>query len=173
MIQRLGGAAAVPLEEWTDFFVASAGAAAALAGLVIVAISVNVGPILKFPHLPSRAAATVASLVLVLTVSVAGLAPQTSLAFGVEVLILGAGAWCLQVVSAARSVQADRENHRPRSEGLAQIVVGQLQTLPFLAAGVLLVVGADAAVYLILAGFLAVLVLSMTGAWVLLVEILR
>jgi hypothetical protein len=32
---------------WTDFFVAAAGASAALAGLVIVAISVNINSILE------------------------------------------------------------------------------------------------------------------------------
>ena len=45
---------------WTTFFVAASGASAALAGLVFVALSVNISHIIKAPHLPPRAAATIA-----------------------------------------------------------------------------------------------------------------
>ena len=41
---------------WSDFFVAQVGATAALAGLVVVAISINLQRILSFPQLPGRAA---------------------------------------------------------------------------------------------------------------------
>jgi hypothetical protein len=43
-------------------FVAETGAAAALTGLVIVAISINIGTILKYPHLPARAVESVTLL---------------------------------------------------------------------------------------------------------------
>src|SRR6185312_6154219 len=46
------------MPEWTDFFVAEVGASAALAGLVIVAISINVTRIISYPWLPGRAAET-------------------------------------------------------------------------------------------------------------------
>ncbi|HEY6636935.1 MAG TPA: hypothetical protein VIZ61_04550 [Solirubrobacterales bacterium] len=45
--------------EWTDLFVASAGASAALAGLVFVAVPINIDRILRFPGLPERALETV------------------------------------------------------------------------------------------------------------------
>ena len=41
--------------QWTDLFVASAGASAALAGLVFVAVSINVDRILKLEGVPGRA----------------------------------------------------------------------------------------------------------------------
>lgn len=44
--------------EWSELFVASAGASAALAGLVFVAVSINVERILEFPGLPERALET-------------------------------------------------------------------------------------------------------------------
>ena len=41
-------------EEWKDLFVAMAGASAALAGLLFVAISINVDRIVKYEGLPER-----------------------------------------------------------------------------------------------------------------------
>jgi presenilin-like A22 family membrane protease len=50
---------------WTNFFLSAAGASAALAGLVLVAISVNISRLLQFSHLPARAGATIGRLILV------------------------------------------------------------------------------------------------------------
>jgi hypothetical protein len=48
-------AAAYSSEAWSELFVASAGASAALTGLLFVAVSVNIERILEFPGLPERA----------------------------------------------------------------------------------------------------------------------
>jgi hypothetical protein len=44
---------------WTDFFLGEVGAAAALAGLLVVAVTINIEKIMSFPLLPGRAAHTV------------------------------------------------------------------------------------------------------------------
>jgi hypothetical protein len=59
----------------SNFFIAAAGASPALAGLVIVAVSVNINSILKFSHLPARAGAAIGSLILILVASMAALVP--------------------------------------------------------------------------------------------------
>ncbi len=64
--------------DWSDLFVATAGASAALAGLVFVAVSINIERILKFSGLPERALETVLLLLGVLLVSVVGLIPGQS-----------------------------------------------------------------------------------------------
>ena len=58
---RLGRVAAYDPAEWTDLFVAMAGASAALAGLVFVAVSINVERILQYAGLPERALQTLCS----------------------------------------------------------------------------------------------------------------
>ena len=46
--------------QWDSFFLGELGAAAALAGLLVVAVSINIDQILSYPWLPSRAVATIA-----------------------------------------------------------------------------------------------------------------
>jgi hypothetical protein len=69
---------AYDLSEWTDFFIAGAGASAALTGLVFVAVSINVDRILRFRGLPERAQATLMLLLGVVLVSLIGLIPGQS-----------------------------------------------------------------------------------------------
>ncbi|HEY0119498.1 MAG TPA: hypothetical protein VGC04_12025 [Cellulomonas sp.] len=161
------------LGGWSEFFVAVAGAAAALAGLVIVAISVNVGQILTYPQLPSRAAATVASLVLALLVAISGLAPQPSLAFGIEAAVLGAAVWVLHLVSGRTALRLNRVARRPLQEAVRVIVQGQLHALPVVVGGVLVAAGVHGGLFVVFGGIVAIFALTMLDAWVLLVEILR
>jgi len=64
------------MPEWTDFFVAEVGASAALAGLVIVAISINLTRIISYPWLPGRAAETLVAPTGVLVTSSYMLVPH-------------------------------------------------------------------------------------------------
>jgi hypothetical protein len=158
---------------WSNFFIAAAGASAALAGLVIVAVSVNINSILKFSHLPARAGAAIGSLILILLASMAALVPQPVPALGVEIFAFGASCWWLEFQSARRSIAASKQHQRPRSEVLTEIVTAQVQVLPFLVGAILLVVSRPAGMYWIAEGSLAIFIFSTLNAWVLLVEILR
>jgi hypothetical protein len=84
------------MDEWHDFFLAQAGAAGVLTGLVFVAVSINLQEILSEPGsgLPGRAAEALILLVGVLTASILLLVPgQSKRAVGVEVLAVGLAAW--------------------------------------------------------------------------------
>lgn len=73
--------------EWESLFVAEAGASAALAGLLFVALSINLERILKGIGLPGRAGEAIVLLLTVLVVSTFGLVP------GQSPRVLGARSW--------------------------------------------------------------------------------
>ncbi len=160
------------IEEWTDFFVAAAGAGAALAGLIIVAMSVNIKTILSISGMTSRAAATIGAMVLIVLMSLAALMPAQALrSFGIETI-------CFALLASSFAAHSGYQmvRHPPRGAmGGAwvrtAIAVGQL--VPFLIGGALLIAGVDSGTYWIAAGILAVFIASVTNTWVLLVEILR
>jgi hypothetical protein len=158
------------LEGWTDFFVATAGAGSALAGLIIVAMSVNIQRISEAPSLSSRASATVGSLVLVVVAMIAGLVPEQPLPMlGAEILIFGIGASVL-TVHTARAMQSDPQRHGRTWPKIVMLVV---QIVPFLIAGGLLITGTEAGLYWLAGGVVLVFIGATLNAWVLLVEILR
>ncbi|MBF4513232.1 hypothetical protein ITJ66_12145 [Plantibacter sp. VKM Ac-2885] len=158
-------------EAWNDFFVATAGAAAALAGLIIVAMSVNIAKIIEIPAMPARAAATISSLVLIVVVAAAGLIPgQADVLYGVEVLILTGLALGFAIDAAVRILRHQDAGHGPRA---LKAAVPVLQVVPFAIGGVLLVLGSSVGLGWLAAGFILVFIGSVVGAWVLLVEILR
>ena len=84
------------MSEWESFYVAEAGASAALAGLLFVAVSINLERILKFPYLPNRALEALGLLVLVLVIASLMLVPgQSKIAIGIELLAIGIPAWAV------------------------------------------------------------------------------
>jgi len=163
-------------DGWGEFGVAAAGATGALAGLLIVAISVNVKEILASRVTLRGAASTVASLVLSLVVALLLLVPQQPLvALGVEVLVVTASAGAVQL----RSVSAALAVRRTGADGVTGGVFGLIvalavvQYLPFGVGAVLLIAELASGVFLVAAGVVIVVIAAMVGAWVLLVEVLR
>jgi hypothetical protein len=156
--------------EWSNFFMGSVGAAAALLGLLFVAISMNLQQILKFPKLPGRAAGTLGILIGALVVSSFGLTPgQTPRVFGIEILatavvVAGQSVW----VTWHRYVPTD-----PLSWTLEPFFELVLPSLAFIAGGLSLIYGGGGGLYWVLAGTLLSFLAACLSAWVLLVEILR
>lgn len=76
--------------EWADFAVATAGASAALTGLVFVAVSINLARILEYPDLPARTGQTLVLFLAPLFLSLLVLARGQGIrALGVELVVLG------------------------------------------------------------------------------------
>jgi modulator of FtsH protease len=158
--------------EWSDLFVAAAGASAALAGLLFVAVSINLDRIIGEAGLPDRALETVLLLLGVLLVSIVGLVPgQSSGALGTELLFVSLA---IAIVIARLPTAAQSSGFDPSRSWLwTRWGLRLVGTVPFVigAASVLLETGGG--LYWIVAGIAFAIVGAIANAWVLLVEILR
>jgi len=163
--------------EWQEFFLAEAGAAAVLTGLVFVGVSINLEKIMANPRygLTGRALEALILLIAVLIATSLLLVPgQGMVLAGVEVLAIG-------VVDGAAIVAIQLLHVRNwqwlepalRQAFLGRVVLGQLATLPFVAAGVALLGWGVGGLYWLVAGVVMSFLVAVADAWVLLVEIHR
>lgn len=155
--------------EWSDFFVAQVGASAALAGLIFVGISISLDEIIRYPHLVLRAGSALVLLLATLVVASALLAPLPSVdAAGGVVVAVGVVAWLL--IAGIGVTGATRAPAPYRVSAWASVALGQLAIVPFVVAGVVLLISGTDGLYWLLAGFMLCFVLALADGWVLLVE---
>lgn len=161
-------------EEWAPFNTAVAGAGAALGGLLIVALSVNIKQIAESRGLAARAGASIASLILgVLLCSLALIPGQGVVGYAVQVLA-GALACSVVAVLAARAIRHDETRDGYHQYDASQIVPFAIPLAGYLAGGVLLLI-ASPAVGLVVVGVatLLAIVATVLFSWVALIEVLR
>ena len=165
------------MDEWHDFFLAQAGAAGVLAGLVFVGASINLEKIVSQPGsgLPGRVAEALILLVAVLTASVLLLVPgQGPAMVGAELLVVGLATWGWVVVIQLlrlRSWQAMRPDLRQAF--VLRVALGQIATLPVVVAGIAVLAGGLGGLYWLVAGMVFSILVALFEAWVLLIEINR
>jgi modulator of FtsH protease len=159
-------------EQWSAFFIAEVGAAAALAGMLFVALSINLAEIVKDATLPGRALETVTILTGALVTASLMLLPEQDVPFlGLELVVAALGVWLV-----VTKVEISRWRHvedRYRATLPGQIALGQGATVPAIVAGALLIADQPAGYAVLAVGVLASFIVAIVNAWVLLVEILR
>lgn len=156
---------------WTNFLVAEAGASAALAGLIFVAVSINVKKIIEYQGVAGRAAEALALLIGVLLISTFGLAPnQSEKLLGSEILAVGGLLWVMTVILQTGQLGARR---RAWWWLATRALLCQCATVPFCIAGILLIRGNPDGMYWLIPGCVFTFLASTISAWVLLIEILR
>ncbi len=162
------------MDEWHDFFLAQAGAARVLTGLVFVAVSITLQEIVSDPGsgLPGRAAEALILLVGVLTASVLLLVPgQGQVMVSAEVLVVGLVTWGCVVAIQLRSWGTMRPDLR--QVFVLRVALGQIATLPLVVAGIAVLAGGLGGLYWLVAGMVFSILVALFEAWVLLVEINR
>jgi modulator of FtsH protease len=159
------------IDAWHDFFTAQAAAGAALAGLVFVAISINLQRLLAARAVQGRAIEALVLLLSLLMIGLLALIPdQGETALGIEFIVLG-----LIMAVALLRVGAGGTNAGSATgrQHLLRVVLGQLAMLPVVIAGISLLTGDGGGLYWIALATIMAIIAGMIGAWVLLVEILR
>jgi hypothetical protein len=161
---------------WHELFIASAGAAAALSGLIFVAVSINLASILATEeklgssYLTGRALESLVALLIVLAISIVGLDPSINrVAFAVVL------AFCSGVsgVSPVRAVTAYRHSGvKPVAFNLRLLLASLLAGTYAVCAGTLLAHGGGG-LHWLPAAFILAIAIAASNAWILLVEVLR
>ena len=161
---------AYTIETWSDFAVAHAGAAAVLIGLVFVALSINLRDIVASQALLDRAIESIVLFGIVLVSSTFVLIP------GQEQGVLAGELIALAVVGAAvvhRLHRTARQAKAGRTARLSRQALGLAPPALFLVAGITLAAETVGGLYWWLGAVLLAYFGALTGAWVLLVEVLR
>jgi hypothetical protein len=160
------------MTEWANFFVAVAGASAALAGLIFVGISISLKKILEFPKLADRGLESLILLMNILLTASLGLVPhQGPEALGIEVTALGVITWVMISWldrSMIRATDAQWKVHYLRN-----MLYNQVAIVPYIVGGIVLVTSGVSGLFWILPGILGSFIKALMDAWVLLVEIHR
>jgi hypothetical protein len=158
--------------QWVEFGVAVAGAAAVLAGLVFVSVSINLEKVLEVHGLPGRAGESIVMLAGVLILSICLLMPdQSRVALGVELVVGGTLLAMLLVLIALPGL--NRPTGQPLSWRITRIVLALASSVPVIIAGVSLLAERGGGLYWLAAGFVISFAAGIGNAWVLLVEVVR
>jgi hypothetical protein len=157
---------------WKDFLIAAAGAAGALAGLVFVALSINLKEILSMPGVPGRAGETVILLAAALIGALVALIPgQPPPVLGLLLLAVGLPAWAVPTILQLRGFFT--RDYYTVGNQIFRIALYQVATLPVLLAGLSLRGYLAGGLNWLAAFVILSLFVALFNAWVLLVEILR
>jgi modulator of FtsH protease len=157
---------------WSDFFVAVAGVAGALTGLLFVGLSINLDKIIHAPTSVGRAAETLMLLAGVVALSLITLVPiHSARDLGALLLLVAVPVWAIPMLGQFRAIRRHLFMHRRFV--VSRVMLHQLGALPLLIGAFGMAGFGPAGIDWVAAGCILSMLVAVLGAWVLLVEILR
>ncbi len=157
------------LDAWHDFFLGAAGAAAALTGLLFVALSLHIRYIVSDATYRSMARGSLLGLVMVLIVGLIGLMRQPNSWAGTELALIGA--LYVAAEGAYEVITFGRQHWRVARSSLARSGVAHLLALIGIVGGLGLVFQAGPGLFAIALICIAIVVWDLWNAWVLLMGV--
>ena len=161
---------AYDLADWHEQFIMVGGAAAAIAGLIFVAVSLNHEHILDAPVLPSLAAQTLGLLIGLVLLSVIMLTPDQAHAIAGSA-ITGLGAVSFAFVTIVNIRVGIHDSRRWWT--ISRLLLGAVATVPMIVGGVSFLAGAGGGLYWLTVDVIAAILVAVYYAWILLIEIRR
>jgi modulator of FtsH protease len=155
-----------------EFYVAAAGASAALAGLVIVALSVSVKQVINIPGMSTRSAASISLLVAATVISLASLVEQAPIWTGIEIVAAGIVTLIFAIDSMVRLAKV-REEGMALWSALFRTGIAAVPALLFILGGVLVLLGIKGVGGVLALGTILAIVVAVINTWVVLIEIRR
>jgi hypothetical protein len=161
---------------WGDLFLCAGGAAAALAGLIFVGLSVNMSTLLELDKrrgqnfLTGRALEAFVALLSVLVICIVALTPHIVRGVLAALIVVTAAGSAVSPVRAAQSANRE-ERHSPTL--LQRVIFAFALTCCLLVCGITLAAGHGGGLFWLPAAFAMAIVVASVNSWVLLVEVLR
>ena len=160
------------MNDWLSFYLATAGAAAGLTGLIFVSLSISISKILSEQELIDRAFISIMLMMNSLIISLLHLIPgQSMTVFGIEIIIAGFLSWMIVTWLDKKKLQSKRTQFRKIY--ITNLLFDQIALIPFIVAGISTLINCGCAEYWAAAGILFSLIKAILDSWVLLVEINR
>jgi len=158
------------MDNWQDMGVVTGGSAAALAGLLFVAVTLRIDTIATARDLRSRAAQTLTLFVTSLVVAIVLVIPDQAVRLaGIELIVVALASGAVLLVLNYRAEQMTATFRARTPPGSRQPHGGQCR--PDGAGGLLAAVGWDPGLYFLVPGIVAALVGGVVNAWLFLLKI--
>jgi|SRR5579872_4095053 len=157
------------IDQWHDFFIMAGGAAAALTGLVFVAMSLNLEAIAKDATHRHRAIGTLTGFTAAFMIcALVLMGDQNYQAVGIEWLIISGIAATIYVNGYVQAIKIGKS-----SVGLRpyRLMVGTFLYIAEILGAIMLTLGNITGVYVVAVALISLLAFTITGAWLLLIGV--
>ncbi|MEI9978749.1 MAG: hypothetical protein WDN23_07045 [Edaphobacter sp.] len=158
--------------QWSTFLSTEAGAAAALTGLLFVAVSINLQRIITYPQLTPRIIKALATLMGILFATSLCLVPgQSNKLLGIELITFGIFLWLIITLK-----QRAHSRGNPYLRGYQKFLyslMAQMSALPIIVCGASLLSARGGGLYWLVPAVIVSFASAVLDAWVLLIEIQR